>query len=351
MPITSTKKTNTLAKLSPASFAMVMATGIVSLACQHFHLYFLADFLFYLNNFLYVVLCLLYLLRLYEYPKQFLADLTNHATGLSYLTFVAATNVLGTQYITMYQQPIIGFVFWLIGVVFWLVITYLVFTAFIIKEKKPDLAHGINGAWLLAIVATQSIAILSTLIAAHSAPSLRLELNFIAFSMWLWGGMQYIWMMALIFYRYNFFIMEPSELTPPYWINMGAMAISTLAGSLLIEHAANAPYLLSLLAFIKGFTVFYWATATWWIPMLVILLIWRHIYRRFPMRYDPLFWGAVFPLGMYTVCTKQLNEAMQLTFLNGLAKIMFAAALIAWLLTFIGLFRKTIAWFTVELRR
>ena len=32
--------------------------------------------------------------------------------------------------------------------------------------------------------------------------------------------------------------------------------------------------------------------------MLVILGIWRHLIRRFPLRYDPLYWGAVFPLGM-----------------------------------------------------
>jgi tellurite resistance protein TehA-like permease len=40
--------------------------------------------------------------------------------------------------------------------------------------------------------------------------------------------------------------------------------------------------------------------------MLVILGIWRHVYRRFPLKYDPLYWGAVFPLSMYTVCTFRL---------------------------------------------
>lgn len=258
------------------------------------------------------------------------------------MTFVAATNVLGTQYIIMYQNETMGLIFWCIGVIFWLLITYLVFTLFIIKEHKPTLPNGINGAWLLAVVATQSVAILSTLIATYSMPGIRLELNFIAFSMWLWGGMQYIWMMALIFYRYNFFQMDPSELTPPYWINMGAMAISTLGGSLLIEHASHAPYLHSVLPFIKGFTIFYWATATWWIPMLVILGFWRHIYKRFPLRYDPLFWGAVFPLGMYTACTQHLNQVMQFNFLDGIAHTMLFIALIAWSLTFFGLCRKSL---------
>jgi len=44
----------------------------------------------------------------------------------------------------------------------------------------------------------------------------------------------------------------PGDLAPPYWINMGAMAISTLAGSLLILNAPQAPYLMSLLPFLKA---------------------------------------------------------------------------------------------------
>ena len=156
-----------------------------------------------------------------------------------------------------------------------------------------------------------------------------------ALSMWLWGGMLYIWMMSLIFYRYTFFRLSPGDLSPPYWINMGAMAISTLAGSLLIINAPDAPFLLSLLPFIKGFTVFYWATGTWWIPMLVVLALWRHVYRRFPMKYDPLYWGAVFPLGMYAASTEEMITAMGFDFL-GLLRVNYYLyiALAAWMAAF-----------------
>ena len=160
--------------------------------------------------------------------------------------------------------------------------------------------------------------------------------------MWLWGGMLYIWMMSLIFYRYTFFRFSPADLSPPYWINMGAMAISTLAGSLLIVNTREAPFLESLVPFLKGFTVFYWATGTWWIPMLLILGVWRHIYKRFPLSYDPLYWGAVFPLGMYAACTHEMRLAMGFDFLAWLPTVFLVLALFAWLITMIGMLRAAL---------
>jgi tellurite resistance protein TehA-like permease len=158
-------------------------------------------------------------------------------------------------------------------------------------------------------------------------------------AMWLGGGMLYIWIISLIFYRYTFFTLSPSDLAPPYWINMGAVAISTLAGTMLIAAAGNAVFLTDLLPFLKGFTMLFWATATWWIPMLLILGIWRHIYCRFPLRYDPLYWGAVFPLGMYTACTLRLSQVIDAPFLAAIPRVFIFIALGAWTLTMVGLLR------------
>lgn len=143
-------------------------------------------------------------------------------------------------------------------------------------------------------------------------------------------------MISLIFYRYTFFTFAPSDLMPPYWINMGAMAISTLVGALLVQPTSNS-LLVELRPFIKGFTIFFWVTATWWIPMLVILGVWRHVIKRFPISYDPLYWGAVFPLGVYAVATYRLAEFMQMKFLLWIPKCFTFLALVSWLATFVGM--------------
>ncbi|MDE2377913.1 MAG: tellurite resistance/C4-dicarboxylate transporter family protein [Bradyrhizobium sp.] len=314
-----------------------MATGIVSIAARDFGLPILATGLFAFNLGAYVVLTCLTALRSVRYPGLFFADMTDHRIGPGFFTAVAASCILGNQFLLMAGSLAAATVFLALGTVLWIGLTYTIFTAFTVKRDKPPLEEGLTGAWLIAVVATQSIAVLAALIASEWPQQLRLELNFFALSMWLWGGMLYIWIISLIFYRCVFFAFSPGDLTPPYWITMGAMAISTLAGARLVQNTPDAPFLASLLPFLKGFTVFYWAAGTWWIPMLLVLGVWRHLIRRFPLRYDPLYWGAVFPLGMYTVATKQMAAALELPFLAPLPPVFFAAALVAWTLAFIGL--------------
>jgi tellurite resistance protein TehA-like permease len=326
-------------RLHPAYFAMVMATGIVSIAARLLDMGAVADALFVLNVLAFVLLWLLTVIRLVVHPRRMLDDLMDHQRGVGFFTTVAGTCVLGSQFVVLRGDHRTASLLWFLGIALWVLLIYAVFTGLTVKEVKPSLADGINGGWLVAVVATQSVSILGCLLLPRFH-GFEEPLLFVAASFWLCGGMLYLWMISLIFYRYTFFRFLPSDLTPPYWINMGAMAISTLAGATLIANAGSAPFLQKMLPFLLGFTVFFWAAATWWIPMLVILGFWRHVYKKFPLSYDPLYWGAVFPLGMYTACTFQLARVAELPFLLFIPRGFIFVALLAWGATFAGLLHR-----------
>jgi tellurite resistance protein TehA-like permease len=213
---------------------------------------------------------------------------------------------------------------------------YAFFAAMTVRENKPTIEGGLNGAWLLVVVATQSISVLGTLLVSYFA-AYREAILFFTLCMFLLGCMLYIPLITLIFYRFTFVNLTTASLTPPYWINMGAVAITTLAGARLIIAAPEWSLLEDFLPFVKGFTLFFWAAGTWWIPLLLILGFWRHVYRKFPLRYDPQYWGMVFPLGMYTVCTFQLSKALNFAPLLIIPSYFIYLALAAWLMVSLGL--------------
>jgi tellurite resistance protein TehA-like permease len=327
-----------LETLHPGYFALVMATGIVALAARLHGVPLLPAILFWLNAGFLIVLIAATVLRIVRYPRAFAADLESHSRGMGFFTLVAACGVFGTELVIQYGAMVPAASLWVAAALLWVVVMYGVLALLTVKPEKPSLQAGINGGWLVSVVATQSLAILTlTMLGAGATPGLRQPLMFAALVLWLGGGALYLWLMTLIFFRYTFLPMAPEDLTPPYWINMGAVAISTLAGTALLEYRAMSPTVAALVPFVEGLTLFFWAIGSWWIPMLVVLGVWRYLIRGVAFAYDPLYWGGVFPLGMYSVATGHLAKDAAAPFLMSLSKTFMAIAVVAWTATFVGM--------------
>ena len=154
-----------IASLSPAYFALVMATGIVSLAADQRGFHGAAVALLWLNLAFYVVLWAVSLLRLARYPRRMLDDLTSHQKGAGFLTVVAGTNVLGSQLALIVGRPGIAAILWWFGLALWGVLLYAFLAAVTFREPKPDLGMGMSGVWLLLVVSTESVAVLGVVVA------------------------------------------------------------------------------------------------------------------------------------------------------------------------------------------
>ena len=320
--------------LFPGYFSLVMATGIVTIAADLLKDESIAGLLFKINQAAYVVLCALTFVRCIAYPSRLVADFMNPEVAPGFLTVVAGTCILGSEFVLFSKNYDIGLILWLAGFLLWIMLTYALFIALVVSRPATSPA-AINGSWLLAVVATQALSVLGTLLASPLADHWN-ALVLSALSLYLLGCILYVSIILLVAYRLIFLPLDAQDFLPSYWINMGAAAITTLAGATLILHASLSPWLQAMSPFLKGFTLLFWAFGTWWIPCIIILGAWRYFYKGFPICYDAGYWSMVFPLSMYSTCTDQMAKALDIPILHSIPLFFFSASLSAWIVVFAG---------------
>ena len=336
MTATTTRRVahNVVATLFPGYFALVMATGIIAIGAEQQELDWVAEPLFAIAIVAYVVLGCLLVARLIRYPSQLAADLTSHAKGFAFLTVVAATNVLGSAAITLHDWRGVAWVLWYASLALWAVLAYTPLIAVVLRSPKPGLGAGINGSWFLLTVSTESIAVLGALLLARSGSD---ALAFVSLAAFTLGLVLYLIVMTMVFLRWTFQALEPTEADPPAWIAAGAVAITVLAGSNLLLARDASVRIGRVAPFVEGIVVLAWATATFWFPLMVAIGVWRHMVRKVPLRYHPSYWAMVFPLGMYGVATYRMRLATELRSFEWLPQIVFGIALAVWGVAFAGL--------------
>ncbi|WP_297692659.1 tellurite resistance/C4-dicarboxylate transporter family protein [Phenylobacterium sp.] len=322
------------ADLYPGSFALVMATGIISNTLWLEGFAVLSRALFAVVLAAYPSLCALMAVRLVRHWPKLWADLVNPRLVFAFFTLVAASDVFGVG-LDLRGYAGAAAALWVFALVVWTLLVYVSFGVLTFRNTAQG-ANVVHGGWLIAIVGTQSLVILGARIIPEQgalAPSLFVLIHM------LWGvGLAFYGIFITLFcYRIFFFEVGPEDVTPLLWVVMGAAAISTNAGSMLILTRSGVPFLVSMRPFIDGVTLIMWIWATWWIPMLVLFGLWKHGLKRVPLSYTPMLWSLVFPLGMYALASLRLGLAAEFAPLRRLAETMVWVALAAWALTAIGL--------------
>ena len=327
-----------IANLFPGYFALVLATGIIAIGAEQQNLRLLANTLFGIAALAFLVLFIMTLLRLLLYPKLLFSDLTHHSLGFSFLTLVAAINVLGGCAADIQKWWTVAEFCWGFGLLLLVMLIYSSLFGVILRSEKPPMGTGINGTWFLLTVSLESVAVLGGTLLGHTGPNEGIEL--VTASAFTLGIVLYLVVVTMLFQRWSFSVLDPEDAQPPSWIAAGAAAIMVLAGSTMLGTRELIPRFESLAPFLEGMIMLAWATATFWLPVLVGIGIWRHLIRRVPFSYDPSYWALVFPLGMYGVATYKMISVLDLESIWVVPQAALIVALVAWVVVFTGMLRQ-----------
>jgi tellurite resistance protein TehA-like permease len=322
--------------LTPGYFALIMATGIVSTGMDILGQDGLSVALMWLACVEYAVLVVLTAWRATAYRPELIADLRNPSRAFGAFTFIAATGVLGTRFVIAGYQ-VAALVLLVAGWIAWLCLGYVVpWMALLVNVRRPVLPEA-TGNWFIWTVASQSVAVL----AAALEPSVdggRRELALLAVFSWSVGLFLYAATGMLVIARFLLYPLRPEDITPPYWVAMGATAITVLAGAKIVQ-MADAPTVAATRGLAIGASVVFWAFGSWLIPALIAGGVWRHVVHRIPLRYEASMWSIVFPLGMYGVAGHYLGEADHLPIVRAIGADESWVALAALAITFVAMLR------------
>lgn len=329
--------------LAPGYFALVMATGIISVGLRLEDVLLASTLLLYACAAAFVVLSVLTVARLAAYRTEIADDFTDPRRGFGFFTLVAGADVLGAR-LAMEKHTGWTAVLLLGALLLWVVLGYVVpWTAVLGRTARPVLFSA-NGTWFIWVVASQSVAVTAATLQPHAATWQRGPLAILAVFSWSVGIFLYAATGVFVALRLMLYELKPADLTPSYWVSMGAASITVLAGARIVE-MASAPMVNATRGLVAGTSVLFWCFATWLIPPLVAAGWWRHRTHRVPLTYDATLWSMVFPLGMYAVAGIYLGKADHLPVVGTIGYVELWVALAVWVA--VGVAMVSHVWRTV----
>jgi tellurite resistance protein TehA-like permease len=320
--------------LTPGYFALVMATGILSTGLWLQGHRTASGAFASIAVTAFVVLVVLTTARFVAFPAAVRDDFGDPRRAFGFFTLVAGTDVLAARLGLDAHYKVSAVLLAAAGSL-WLVLGYVIpWTAVLGRSTRPVVATA-NGTWFIWVVASQSVAVAAAGLEPH-ATGVQRELAVLAVVAWSVGIFLYAAAGVLVALRMMLYELRPLDLTPPYWVAMGACAITVLAGARIVE-MAETPMVAAMRGLVAGTSVVFWAFASWLIPALVAAGWWRHVHHRVPLRYEATLWSMVFPLGMYAVAGLYLGQADRLPLVHAVGAAELWVALGVWALVLVAM--------------
>jgi tellurite resistance protein TehA-like permease len=314
--------------LSPANFAFVMSSGVLSIIFHKAGWVDLSWLFLIIGSIGYGVLISLFISRLFVLRRQVLQDFKDVQKMFKYLTFSAGSNALAVSCcLSGYNS--VGLILGVIGTLSTIVLTYTLFCTLFFHIQMP--IQAISPFWLLLAIACNSSGIVITTLFDNGMIASEMLL-LLAFCFWTFGVFIYLIFMTLNIFRMLFFPFEGQDMDPCYWTCMGAAAIAVVDGSQFILVQNPSLFVNAVKPFMEGMVLFLWGWGTAWIPILCLMELWKAAYFKVPFHYQPSLWGMVFPLGMYTMATDLLRFSIHVDILQGVAKVFLWITFFMWCL-------------------
>lgn len=321
-------------KAYPGQFTFVMATGIISTSLHNTGATTLSLVMFWIAAVGYVGLMVAVALH---WTRRGVASAALRGGGFGLFAFTAGSGVVAAR-CALAGIGWAALTLTIVTLVSWILLGYWVIGLAVSGAKHGGLSR-VDGTWFLLAVATQAVAVSSGAYAgAEHSPAFAL----VAALAWCVGLLMFVFVAGLMVARLLITPLTADDEVAPYWVFMGAGAISVLGGAEVLNTGSQQTLLDA--AVVGSVCMAVWSFATWLIPLLVAMMIWHARRPGAATGFRTPLWAMVFPIGMYGEASRQLGVVRHTEWLDALGTNEAWVALAVWLVVAAGLVLWWVRW-------
>ncbi len=315
----------------PRSFAMVMATGIVSVALRQAGSPLLSAALLWVASAAFIVLVVASLWRAAWFPADVRDDLTRPDRVFSCFAVGAAASVLAARLADRGHHDVVA-ALTAFTVLAWAAACCAAIAFLVGRSGTRRAIADVNGTWQLWVVGTQSVAIAAASAYAAGVVPDRLA-AWAAIAAWSAGALLYVLVTALIVRRLRTIGLAPGDPFAPYWVTMGVASITALAAAQVL-HITGPAVLAASRPALTGLGLGFWSVATALVPALTVIGTVRWLRGRAARGFRRELWMIVFPAGMYATASMRIGAEAGVPLIREIGSTAVWVAAVAWAVVF-----------------